>query len=117
MCARSVTYAPFLKPSLQTRGWLHPSGSALCGHAIALAMKLVQRRQIRLGRSHDDVQVGAYAVDHPSAMLQANGHLTLGFCASRSDGIHGIEQHFGATLHLGLDGLQARIDRAVAIAL
>ena len=60
--------------------------SALGGHPLGLAVELVQRRQVSLGRGHDDVGIGADTIDDAAAVLKPNRDLALRLSAARRDG-------------------------------
>ena len=67
------------------------------GSRAELHGELVQRVDVGLGRGHDDVGVGAHAVDDAPALGQPHRHLALRVGAA-GDVVHRVEQQLGAAL-------------------
>ena len=71
----------------------------------------VEGVDIGLGRGHQDVGIGAIAVDDAPTLLQAHGDLALGVGAL-GDGVDRIQLQAGRGVGDRLDGLEGRIHRA-----
>jgi len=79
--------------------------------ALALAVELVERVQIGLGRGHHDVGVGSLSVHHAPILRQPHGHLALRIGAA-GDVADRIEQQVRAAVNHRLQRSEGRVDRA-----
>src|SRR5215467_219462 len=89
-------------------------GSALRVDALHLVLQPVQGVDVRLRRRHDDVGVGPDAVDDPSALGEPDRHLALRLGAL-SHGVDRVKLELRAARRHGLDRLEDRIHRPVAL--
>lgn len=54
-------------------------GLALCSNPISLAAELVERTQVGLCRSHNDVGIGTNTIDNSTRVLKSHRDFTLTF--------------------------------------
>src|SRR5919198_5234854 len=103
----------FPSPSLQALPFEIASQLVLRVQALDLALELVERADVGLGRSDHDVGVGAHAIDDAPAAGEPHCHFTLRLSARRH-GVDGEQKQLGAALRNALDRLEGGVDRAVA---
>ena len=64
--------------------------SALGSDPIGLALKLVKRTEVSLGRCHNDVGVSPHPIDHTPTVLQTHSHFPLALSGA-TDGIDRVQ--------------------------
>src|SRR3984893_4865907 len=87
--------------------------SQLRGPALLLAMQLVERVDVGLGRRDQDIGIGAQPVDDAAVALQAHRDLALRI-GTGGDRIDRVQQHLRTGVRQLLDRLEGRIDRSIA---
>src|SRR5216684_7747002 len=76
--------------------------------------KLIQGIEIGLGRSNNDIRVGAVAIDNAPGLFQTHRYFTLGVGAA-GDVVNREQLQLAAACHYLFNRLERRIDRAAAL--